>query len=116
LSSFDSLNSPFQDKCPILFNNYLVFTSNRPGGYGGYDLYFSYWLDNDKWSKPINLGEDINSAYDEFRPFIYKNANFSVLIFSSNRPNGLGGYDLYFTKIRAFDLVKKELKDTGFII
>jgi hypothetical protein len=94
----DSINSDYDDKCPMVHNNFMVFTSNRPGGYGAYDLYYSIFR-NGKWSSPVNLGPKINSSSDEYRPLIgyYNDFENIFMIFSSNRPGGLGGYDLYFT-------------------
>jgi hypothetical protein len=94
----DSINSPGDDKCPIVHNKMLVFTSNRPGGYGGYDLYYSVFR-NGNWNAPVNLGAGINTASDEYRPVIGFHEDFSniFMIFSSNRPGGMGGFDLYFT-------------------
>ena len=65
----DSINSTSDDKCPFVFRNIMVFTSNRPGGLGGYDLYYSVFK-NGKWSSPVNLGPDINTSSDEYRPVI----------------------------------------------
>ena len=73
-----------------------MFTSDREGGFGGYDLYFSKFV-NGKWSSPVNFGSTINSEYDEYRPVIYNNA---VMIFSSNKTGGKGGFDLYIVRIR----------------
>jgi len=80
-----------------VFKKILIFTSNRPGGLGGYDLYFSVFR-NGNWSFPENMGPRINSAYDEYRPLIGNHPDFknNFLMFSSNRPGGKGGYDLYF--------------------
>ena len=94
------LSSQNDDKCPFILGNMLVFTSDRPGGYGGFDLYYSLYS-NGLWSSPVNFGSKINSTYDEYRPIVkivngFKN-NF--MIFSSNRPGGLGGYDLYYVGI-----------------
>jgi len=94
----DSINSSSEDKCPFIFKKYMLFTSNRLGGLGGYDLYYSIFK-NGKWGSPVNLGPGVNSSSDEFRPILGYNADFSnmFMIFSSNRPGGLGGYDLYLT-------------------
>jgi hypothetical protein len=96
----DSINSPDQDKCPMLYHNLMIFSSNRSGGYGEYDLYYSLFR-NGNWSSPVNLGPRINSGADEFRPLISHHSDFTnlYLIFSSNRPGGKGGYDLYLTGI-----------------
>ncbi len=71
----------------------LFFASNRRGGYGGFDLYVCTWLNN-QWSKPKNLGPEINTAADEKYPFLHKNGR---LYFSSNRKDGFGGFDIYYT-------------------
>lgn len=91
-----NLSSSGDDKCPFISEDRLVFTSNRPGGYGGYDLYYCQW-DGERWSVPVNFGPSINTAYDEYRPILVNMTNFSnqLMIFSSNRPGGLGGFDLY---------------------
>ena len=94
----DSINSSSDDKCPMVYKNFMVFTSNRPGGYGGYDLYYSLFR-NGKWSFPVNFGPRINSSSDEYRPLIGYYTEFSniYMIFSSDRTGGRGGFDLYFT-------------------
>ncbi|UFH54617.1 TolB family protein [Spirosoma sp. KNUC1025] len=90
------LSSSADDKCPFISDNTLVFTSNRAGGFGGYDLYYSKW-DGSRWSAPVNFGADINTSYDEYRPILCNLQQFSnqLMIFSSNRPGGKGGFDLY---------------------
>ncbi len=97
----DNVNSAYDDKCPFIFENIMIFTSNRPGGYGGYDLYYSIFR-NGNWNSPVNLGSRINTSSDEYRPVIGYHPGFDnlFLIFSSNRPGGKGGFDLYFTGIK----------------
>jgi len=96
----DSINSPDDDRCPFIYKNIMVFTSNRQGGLGGYDLYYSI-LKGGKWSSPVNFGPRINSASDEFRPVIGFDPGFTnkFLMFSSNRPGGKGRFDIYFTGV-----------------
>lgn len=96
----DSINSTAEDKCPFVYRNIMVFTSNRTGGLGGFDLYYSLFK-NGKWGSPVNLGPRINTSSDEYRPIIGYNPNFKNLfmIFSSDRSGGKGGFDLYFTGI-----------------
>lgn len=98
--AIDSINTTADEKCPSLKGKYLVFTSNMDGGHGGFDLYYSVFR-NGKWSSPVNMGEGINTEYNEYRPIIGTDDTFSnnYLIFSSDRPGGKGRYDLYFTGI-----------------
>jgi len=96
----EDLSSIFDDTCPFIIENMMVFASNREGGFGGYDLYYSIW-DNNKWLEPVNFGEGINSELDEFRPIVREEWEFEndIMIFSSNRPGGKGGFDLYYIGI-----------------
>jgi len=92
------LSGEGNDKCPSLYGDYIVFASDREGGYGGFDLYYSKY-ENDAWSQPVNFGSKINSADDEYRPVAFSFLDFSLLIFSSDRPGGKGGFDLYCVDI-----------------
>lgn len=96
----DSVNSSSDDKCPYIFDEYMIFTSDKPGGFGGFDLYYSRFV-NGKWGSPVNFGPRINSQYNEYRPVLGFASGFTnfFMIFSSDRPGGEGGYDLYFTGI-----------------
>jgi len=96
----DSINSSYEDKCPFIFKKIMIFASNRPGGLGGYDLYYSMFK-NGKWSSAVNLGPKINTSSDEYRPVIGFHPDFTnkYLMFSSNRSGGKGGFDLYFTGV-----------------
>ncbi len=93
----DAINSPADDKCPFILKKIMVFASDREGGMGGFDLYYSV-LNNGEWSSPVNFGPEINTPYNEYRPIIGFHEGFTnnYIIFSSDRPGGLGGYDLYF--------------------
>ncbi len=94
------LNSAADDKCPYINGPLLVFTSDRPGGFGGFDLYYSRWT-NGQWSAPVNFGPTINTPADEYRPVPFRADGFenNLMIFSSNRPGGQGGFDLYYVGI-----------------
>jgi hypothetical protein len=96
----DVLNSNNDDKCPYLFRKIMVFASDRPGGMGGFDLYYSKFSGG-KWGTPVNFGSPINTSSDEYRPVMGGDEDFTntFLMFSSNRPGGKGGFDLYFTGI-----------------
>lgn len=74
----------------------LVFTSNKPGGYGETDLYCAI-RKNGEWDTPVNLGPSINTAGKEEFPFItVSDSSKSYLLFSSTGRPGFGGLDLYF--------------------
>ena len=71
----------------------LVFASNMPGGQGGKDLwYITYNKKMKEWSKPTNLGAEINTAGDEMFPYIRQNGE---LYFSSTGHKGMGGLDIF---------------------
>jgi outer membrane protein OmpA-like peptidoglycan-associated protein len=72
----------------------LYFTSDRPGGFGGRDIYRSIRLPNGEWAKPINLGPKINSQYDEDAPAIL--ADGLTLYFASNGKKSMGGFDIMY--------------------
>jgi len=69
----------------------MYFASNRPGSLGGMDIYVTY-LENGKWSDPVNMGPDINTEKNEIFPFTDGNG---TLFFSSEGHNNMGGLDLF---------------------
>lgn len=89
-----TINSEYDDNSPYLSKggNELYFSSNRLQGFGGYDLYKSTYNSN-SWENAINLGLPINSPRDE--KDIYLTFDGTQAIYSSNRPDGNGGFDLY---------------------
>lgn len=86
---------PFSTGHPCLIDNgtTLYFSSNRPGGYGGYDLYMSKRTAAG-WSTPQNLGAPINTPGNELTPFVDENGR---LYFASDWHPGYGGLDLFTT-------------------
>jgi len=76
----------------VVFDSIFIFSSNKPGGYGGYDLYFTLKRGN-TWLEGENLGPEINSSFDEVAPFLTRDGKH--IYFSSNCIGGLGGYDVY---------------------
>jgi hypothetical protein len=96
-----SLSGSSNDKCPFIFENRMVFASDRAGGFGGFDLYYSNF-ENGEWSEPVNFGERINTGFDEYRPVLIDEGvsqTQTMMVFSSNRTGGKGGFDLYFAGI-----------------
>ena len=100
----NELNSSKDDKCPFILDDVFVFSSNREGGLGGFDLYYSINI-NGIWEAPQNFGNQINSEFDEYRPVIleFKEYYKDLMLFSSDRPGGKGGFDLYYTEISKID-------------
>ncbi|GIX43236.1 MAG: membrane protein [Leptospiraceae bacterium] len=100
----NEINSNFDDLMPFITKDgtKLFFVSNRPGGYGGFDIWYAERdLKTGIWSKPVNLGPNINTEYDEITPFLTHNQQ--KLIFASNRPGGIGGFDLYVSNFNGLD-------------
>jgi hypothetical protein len=75
--------------------NILYFSSNRNGGYGGFDIYKSQKLPTGDWGIPTNLGPVVNTKYDEDAPLIFPDA--STLYFSSTGHESMGGFDIFKT-------------------
>ncbi len=76
----------------------LIFASRRAGGYGGYDLYITTRL-AEQWTMPQNLGNKINSAYDEVTPFLANDKR--TLYFSCNSTKSIGGFDVFTSQFDA---------------
>ncbi|MGQ9706288.1 MAG: TolB family protein [bacterium] len=83
----------------------MYFASDRPGGYGGYDLYLAKYS-NGKWGSVQNLGSVVNTSVNESQPFITPDGNF--LYFVSDGPGGYGGADIWVTQ-RNVDIVTDSL-------
>lgn len=92
------INSEFWDSHPSLSNDgtTLYFASDRPGGYGGKDIWVSKISENGLWGKPTCLDTNINTKYDDFTPFIH--ADNHTLFFTSLGHEGLGNADLFMSK------------------
>lgn len=71
----------------------IYFASDRPGGYGGTDIYCCRRLTSGKWAEPQNLGPDVNTSYDEDFPNISPDGK--TLYFSSMGHTSMGGYDIF---------------------
>lgn len=78
-------------------NQSIYFTSDRPGGYGGLDIYVVRRLPNDEFGEPRLLGENINTPYDEETPFIHPDGQ--TLFFSSKGHETIGGFDIFYAKM-----------------
>ena len=96
--SFQRADMPYfpeyEDQALFNYNDsVMLFSSRRPGGFGGFDLYYTVQVGG-AWSPPINLGASVNTSYDETDPFLIATAE--GLYFSSNRPSSIGGFDFFY--------------------
>jgi outer membrane protein OmpA-like peptidoglycan-associated protein len=110
--SFDDLNiSNFNSQQPFATQvngkKTIFFSSDRKGGFGGYDLYAAELNDSGRVVKISNLGNNLNTESDEVSPFY--NSQSRTLIFSNNGRIGMGGFDLYETSYPEKDNVVKNL-------
>jgi outer membrane protein OmpA-like peptidoglycan-associated protein len=91
----ENINSPYHETHASISadGRTLYFTSNRPGGEGGMDIYKSVLDTNGDWGKAENLGPVINTPYNEETPIINQDDN--ILYFSSQGHLNMGGYDIF---------------------
>lgn len=72
---------------------YLYFTSDRPGGSGGFDIWYAPVYEDGSAGSPVNAGPKVNTAGDEQAPFYHTSSR--TMVFSTNGKPGMGGYDLF---------------------
>lgn len=91
------INTPFIETSACFSNDTSVifFSSNKPGGLGGKDIYRIKKLPNGRWSTPLNLGPTVNSSRDEDSPYFHPDG--TTLYFSSRGHNTMGDYDVFKT-------------------
>ncbi len=90
-------NSDEYDVCHPSINvdgDRIYYASNRPGGYGGMDLYYSQKI-NGQWGQPTNLGPSVNTDRNEIFPFIHADG---TLFFASNGHGSIGGLDIFYSR------------------
>ncbi|MEO8761717.1 MAG: hypothetical protein ABI388_09775 [Bacteroidia bacterium] len=107
------INTEFKEvsACFSPDGNTIVFSSDKPGGFGAKDLYKVVKLPNGKWSLPSNLGNSINTKYDEDAPFI--SADGTTLYYSSKGHETMGEYDIFKCTILEDGLFTKT-EDVGY--
>lgn len=93
-----NINTEFWESSPSISpdKRALFFSSNRPGGFGGKDLYVSYRQPNGKWGPAQNMGPNFNTAGDELAPFIH--ADNATLYFTSSGLEGYGDFDIFISR------------------
>jgi hypothetical protein len=90
------VNSAFDEFLPELSKNglSLYFASNRPGPFGGEDLWVSRRESREApWGTPVNLGAAVNTSFNERSPGLSRDGH--LLFFATNRPGGAGGLDIW---------------------
>ncbi|HJW29599.1 MAG TPA: hypothetical protein VJ508_10165, partial [Saprospiraceae bacterium] len=88
----------------------LFFSSNMPGGFGGYDIYYSTRISDDTYDIPVNLGSVVNSPGDEITPFFLNNK----IYFSSTGHPGMGCFDIFRSDWDGKDWAKPENLGAGY--
>lgn len=94
-----NVNSPAWDAQPTIASDgrTLFFVSNRSGGFGESDIYYTYLKDDGTWTKAKNCGAVINTPGKEMSPFIHPSNQ--MLYFSSDYHCGMGGLDIFFSQL-----------------
>jgi len=90
----------------------LYFSSNRPGGYGGFDLYYSLRLPDGTFGSPFNMGETVNSHLDDNYPNLSPDGK--RLYFASKGHNSIGGYDIFYTSLNIETMKWSTPKNIGY--
>jgi Tol biopolymer transport system component len=95
----NAINSDYIESsaCFSMDTSEIYFSSDRPGGFGGKDLYRVKKLPNGNWGMPYNLGRNVNTAQDEDAPFLHPDG--VTLYFSSRGHNTMGDYDVFRSKL-----------------
>jgi hypothetical protein len=110
----EGINTSFRDGAPDISANglTLLFTTNKPGGYGNRDIYLATRATtDDPFTSVENLGATVNTDDEERFPTLAPDG--LSIIFSSDRPGGLGGYDLYSIARSALDAEWSEPRNLG---
>ncbi|MGV6860410.1 MAG: OmpA family protein [Putridiphycobacter sp.] len=98
----EAINTKYHESAATLSfdEKTLFFVSDKPGGFGGHDIYMSQW-DEEKqtWGEPVNVGPTLNTKYEEKGVFFHPDNK--TLYFSSEGHNTMGGLDIFKTEYNA---------------
>lgn len=102
------VNSRSWDSQPSLSadGRVLFFSSNRRGGFGGNDIWYTVRLSDGSWSDAKNLGSLVNTPKDEISPFMF--FNNEILFFASDGHQGFGGMDIFLSRVKDGNFQKPE--------
>jgi hypothetical protein len=92
----------------------LFFSSERSGGFGGRDIYRATLMPDSTWGNVVNMGDSINTAYDDDAPFIHPDG--ITLYFSSKGRTSMGGYDIFQCTMSLVDSTWKMTEHLGYPI
>jgi len=92
----------------------LYFVSDRKGGFGGRDIYKATLRDDGSWGNVQNLGDKINTKYDDDAPFIHPDG--ITMVFSSCGHNSMGSYDIFKTTLGRTDSTWSVAENLGYPI
>lgn len=94
------VNSRSWDSQPSLSadGRVLFFSSNRKGGFGGNDIWYSVRQKDGSWAEAKNLGNSVNTDKDEISPFMF--FNNEILFFASDGHQGFGGMDIFLSRVK----------------
>lgn len=116
LKEFGSdINSPYFEShaCLNVDGTVLFFASDRPGGYGGRDIYRCVKLPNGNWSRALNMGPTVNTEYDEDGAFMHPDGK--TFFFASKGDKTIGGFDIMFATLNE-DNTLSEITNMGYPI
>jgi len=107
------VNTRYWESTPCIFPDglHLLFSSNRPGGQGGMDLWVSAYDRTEGWMSPVNMGPKINTAGNEMAPYV--SVDGTKLYYSTDGKSGMGGLDIFITDIH-IDSVISEPHNLGY--
>lgn len=101
------INTGYYDDCPAIAHDesYLVFTGDRPGGFGQWDMWVTYKKEDGSWTNPKNMGSTINTGDNEVYPYISPDGKY--LFFTKRDRLGTAEYsDIYWVSITIIDSLK----------
>lgn len=102
------VNSRYWESQPSLSadGRILFFSSNRKGGFGGNDIWYSVRQMDGSWTEAKNLGQPVNTPKDEIAPFMF--FNNELLFFASNGHLGFGGMDIFLSRVEEGEFKEPE--------
>lgn len=106
----DNFNTEYHEWDPFISfdESYLIFCSTKPGGYGADDFYISFRNEDESWTEPVNMGEEINSKGSDNRPYITPDGKY--FFFTSTKR---GNRDIYWIDIKFIEEFKQNNFNTN---